>query len=440
MDLIQTLYPGRDHGFYVRTKEIALNLIAQILGISLKSTGGEPAPILQDRLSFCWRLLRQADAEVWKLKMADLPERTTREDARKVFHELLPVPLHDQLLTAILEGLDLEPNASYLYPYLVFRKKGWGGKGRAATRRQPLPPPLAELTGTQDPRALQRVIWWCIRARQERYITIAKDGEINVEFAYIVDRVVEELVEWYGPQIKGLAGVNVEVERQLDRWLSYSHLDELVKDDPEEAESQRQLAMLFVAHNRLETKLVVRDRSVDSHAASKIRALEAAIRRHEEEIRQQAEDIKRRDDVIEQLQASAASRSRTAPAPPDSELSAARHAGLRDFLRVVDSKYSFDSLNAVQLGEDTHLTLATFLAHMFYGLRRAGFGSYPKEDEFVLSYDDSCLYDCDGFELRPGEATGVRVVKRGWAILSRGRTFPVRRARVVRGSTTADRE
>jgi len=271
---------------------------------------------------------------------------------------------------------------------------------------------------------------------QERYVTLPKDGPINIEFSYVVERVVEEIMEWCGPEIERITDLNGAVERQLNRWLSYSHLDPVL-DDTEGVDSQRQLASLFLKQNRLDTKLrIVRDSAVNSQAASRIKALEAAIRRQEEEIRQQEDVIGQRDERIKQLEASAVVRPSTTPAAAEPQLGAVGYAEVRDFLRIIDSKYSLDTLDAIQLGQDSHLTLPTFVAHMFYGLRRTGLGRYPKEDEFILSYDESNLYDCDGFELRPGESTGVRVAKRGWAILARGRTFPVRRARVVPGNVT----
>ncbi len=115
----------------------------------------------------------------------------------------------------------------------------------------------------------------------------------------------------------------------------------------------------------------------------------------------------------------------------DSELSAVQLSDLREVLKTIDIKYGFDTLNSVQLGETTHLTLPSFISHFFYALRKKGFSEYPKEEQFVLTYESSGLYDCDGFEVPPAGSTKVKVTRKGWALNANGRWLPVRRARVV---------
>ena len=113
-----------------------------------------------------------------------------------------------------------------------------------------------------------------------------------------------------------------------------------------------------------------------------------------------------------------------APAPADSL------RDLRDVLKLIDSKYSFDVLNSVQLGHETHLTLRSFVAHVFYSLRKLGFAEYPQLQDLELSYEESGLYDCEGFEIAPGTTARVTVSKKGWALMSKDRVTPIRRAQV----------
>ena len=121
---------------------------------------------------------------------------------------------------------------------------------------------------------------------------------------------------------------------------------------------------------------------------------------------------------------------------PQPEPDIAGFAELREVLKTIDSKYAFDTLNAVQLGEETHLTLRSFAAHLLYALRKRGFSEYPKEEIFTLSYEASGLYECEGFEVPAGSSFPVKVTRKGWALKARGRWLPVRRARVSR--TSAD--
>ena len=67
---------------------------------------------------------------------------------------------------------------------------------------------------------------------------------------------------------------------------------------------------------------------------------------------------------------------------------------------MIDSKYSFDTLHRVQSGEETNLTLQSFVSHLFYSLRKRGFVEYPSSGEFALRYEDSGLYECIDFEVR----------------------------------------
>ena len=97
-------------------------------------------------------------------------------------------------------------------------------------------------------------------------------------------------------------------------------------------------------------------------------------------------------------------------------------------MKIIDSKYSFDILRDVQLGDNHAITIKNFIAHFFYGLRKKGLSSYPSEDEFVLEYNQSGLYQCIGFEVPSGSKVQVKVEKKGWALRSGDRVFPIRKA------------
>ena len=103
---------------------------------------------------------------------------------------------------------------------------------------------------------------------------------------------------------------------------------------------------------------------------------------------------------------------------------------IRDLLKMIDSKYSFDVLQEIQLGGEQIITMKNFLGHLFYTLRKKGFSPYPNEEEFDLPYEQSGLYDCLEFEVSPSELKRVNVVKKGWAIKQWDRILPVRKAQV----------
>ena len=73
LGLIQENYPDRDNKFHGDVIGFARSAIGELIDGLHKSTT-ESAPILVDRLSFTWRILRQADVLVWKSKK---PQPTT---------------------------------------------------------------------------------------------------------------------------------------------------------------------------------------------------------------------------------------------------------------------------------------------------------------------------------------------------------------------------
>jgi len=223
---------------------------------------------------------------------------------------------------------------------------------------------------------------------------------------------------------------SAEVEKELDRWLKYSRLDLSDDETPgDDAKPDPEFARAFLKYNGLDIKLRIHRSASASPSDERVRQLEATIQQYADEVRALEDRIR----VLQSAPAPAVVQAiSTAPAAPQPEPDLAGFTELREVLKTIDAKYAFDTLNAVQLGEETHLTFRSFAAHLFYALRKRGFSEYPKEETFSLSYEASGLYECEGFEVPPGSSVPVKVTRKGWALKARGRWLPVRRARVNR--------
>jgi hypothetical protein len=397
---IQERFPGRDGRFYAPVVSGTRAIIDEVVGGLQKQTKSEGSPTLLDRLSFSWRLLKKADILVRKRKKSHVPALCRLEHAATIFEPILSVPLQKPLLTALVHQLRLGTNAEYLYHYVAFR---W------AKEPSRLPNPFGNIGNSKNLDLLRTLIWWCVRARREEYVEVRPNDPVRFEFGYIVGRILDDLKGWCGPEVEQIPDLNVQIERELDNWLSYSRL---APDSPDP-----ELAKAFIKHNGLDTKLV-RVHRAGSHSGEdeRVRQLESQLRQYAEENR-----------VLEERVRSLEGATRGEPtAPVDSDAGLSSFAELREMLKIVDTKYAFDTLNSVQLGEETHLTLRSFVTHLFYALRKRGFTEYPNEEEFALTYEASGLYDCDGFEVPPGGSVNVKVVRKGWAFNTRGKWLPVR--------------
>jgi hypothetical protein len=306
-----------------------------------------------------------------------------------------------------LEWLRLGADGRYLFHYRSFRR------AKASTR---LPEPFAHLVQKHDFNLLRTVIWWCLRARKEVYVEVSQDEPVRIEFAFVVDAVLKSLKVWYGNDIESFPDITGEIERELNQWLKYSYLDQSLDDM--ETGLRPEIAKAFVKQNEFDIKLIRNNAPIESD--ERVRQSQATIQAY-------ADEIRVLEDRLRTLEATRAVR---APAPSEVEPDMSGFTELREVLKTIDSKYAFDTLNAVQLGEETHLTFRSFAMHLFYALRKRGFSEYPNAGEFNLSYEASGLYDCDGFEVPPGTSVPVRVTRKGWALKARGRWLPVRRARV----------
>jgi hypothetical protein len=408
---IQERFPGRDVQFYGPVVNGARAIIDEVINGLQKPNRGEPSPTLLDRLSFSWRLLKKADGLVRKRKKSEIPAPSKWEHAATTFQSILTVPLQRPLLTGIVNQLRLGANAEYLYHYFAFR---W------ANEPTKLPNPFGNIGTNRNLDLLRTLIWWCVRGRREQYVEVRPNDPVRIEFGYVVEEIVQDLRRWCGPEIEQIPDLNGEVERELNRWLSYSRLDFGVAEGTPDGPDP-ELAKAFIKYNELKTKLRVHRTGAHPETDERVRQLESQIRQYAEENRSLEERL-RTSEGRSQVET-------TASIDVDAAFSA--FGELREVLKIVDTKYAFDTLNSVQLGQETHLTLRSFVTHLFYALRKRGFAEYPNEDEFVLSYEASGLYDCDGFEVPPAGSVKVKVVRKGWALNARGKWLPVRRARVV---------
>lgn len=421
MPFMRERFPGHDIDFYATVLKGTRNAIEGLTGGLQKTTDAEPSPTLLDRLSFCWRILRQADVAVRRTKKSDIPRFSGRQQAMATFRNILSVPVEEPLLTAILTKLRVGEDARFLHQYWVFR---W------AKAPCELPPPFDRVAKVKDVDLLRTLIWWCVRNRKEEYVEVRPNEPVRIEFAFVVDQVLEDLKGWCGPQIEAVPDIVGEIERGLNAWLRYSRLDLTLDETVSDASPDPEIAKAFVKHNELTTRLKIHRAGLHREDDARVRQLEAQLRQYAEENRA----------LEERLRALPGPNQPVPDRSPSADSVALQLADLREVLKTVDTKYSFDILNSVQFGEDTHLTLRSFVSHFFYALRKKGFSEYPKEEQFVLTYEISGLYDCDGFEVPPAGSVPVKVTRKGWAFEAKGRWIPVRRARVAVNLPEANEE
>ena len=411
---------ARDSEFQVETLQRSRQIVENSLGTELRTGAkGEAAPTLTDRLSFNWKLMRQADVAVWKLKKSDVPDKTNLETARRVFAALLAEGVQKPLVEALVDLLRLDSDSRFLRHYWLFRRS-------KVLRPESLAPPLSNAIHSEERTDLRRVIWWCLRARREEYVEIRPQEPVRVEFSFLVEQILDDLQNLFGSQLPGDAASDIETE--LNAWLTYSGLQEPTDgavSSGEEFSIDPKIARAYVKFNDLKTKLHI-SRSAGAARPSKREALlEAQLREYVEENRTLEEKLRTMGERPQPTEGGGG---------PDSEAL----LRLGEVLRTIDTKYALDTLNDVQRGSETHLTLRSFVAHLFYSLRKQGLAEYPTTQEFDLTYEDAGLYDCDGFEVQPGTGVHVRVVRPGWALQSRGRSVPIRRARVAKVASVED--
>jgi hypothetical protein len=402
-------------------------IVADALGVRLKDEGLRPAPLLKDRLSFCWKMLKDADACVrranpdlslgWAIKERDVQEVFADMFPPEVFHfETIEM----DLLGEICSLLDLERDGRYLKSYREFLKRKKAG---------PIGSPLRFFQENNEPNTshLRRVIWWLLRNHKTRFID-GSETPPRIHTEYVVKHIRKDMIELCGSRIQQWPPLIEEIENAFNRWLTYSCLD--VEVAPEDEGEKAELVALFSKINKLTTALHVENAPVANTAQQvQIRELELAVERY-------AAENKLLEDKLAKLQQPVHSKDKaqTAPDEPLEPEVKSKTLGsppeLREVLRLIDAKYSLDVLQGLQFENESPLTLKNFLVHLFYVLRKNGLMQYPSDEEFDLSYADSGLYRCNGFEVPPDTTIRVKLIRKGWGILQRNRLFPVRLAQV----------
>lgn len=393
------------------------SLLRKVLPTQLREdTTRDPSPILIDRLSFSWAILANADSLIKKHSKQAGATVPTTESLRAVFDGILPVPcLSIAFLQSLCGLLELEESGGFLPRYLEFLKS-----------KKPKKVGLQLVSSTGEPSVpnVRRLIWWVIRRRREKYIEAPKNESVRTQYEYLVKRVALDLKLWGGDAVGKIKTLPDMVETQVDRWLAYNCLDD--QHAPADDSTRREIVGLFVKRNKLDQILVLSQSEGSPETTRELNELRKEITRY-------AEENRTLETRVRQLEGQIASQPKPEPTPKPTE---SERAGLgaiqelRDVLKLIDSKYAFDVLHGIQMGDESFLTMKNFLSHFFYALRKKGFVTYPEKDTFDLPYESSGLYECVGFEVAPGTTERVLVVRSGWALRYKEELFPVRKAQV----------
>lgn len=415
MELIRAALPEKESNYHGKVLLGIKKLIEEFLSSSLRK--GPYQPILLDRLIFVWTLLRQAENCI-KTYKGELPRILQPENLRDIFSKLLPVAPKDCFIQRICRSLGLEEDGRYL---LVFRETIIPKKPDRLNLQ------FFNKTGEVNWDNVNRLILWLIRRRRDRYVDIDKEGMVLVHFPYLSSEIHREIQQWIGTRISESHLLKEKIENQINRWLDYSCIQGEAKNDDE---TTKEIIKNFSKINLLSTKLVVQEFYRDPHDEEKIREFEKISNQYADENKALEEINKKLEEELRQLKQKI-SKENGENLPEESVQSLLESPEeIRDLLKMIDSKYSFDVLQEIQLGGEQIITMKNFLGHLFYTLRKKGFSPYPNEEKFDLPYEQSGLYDCLEFEVSPSESKRVNVVKKGWALKQRDRILPVRKAQV----------
>ena len=188
--------------------------------------------------------------------------------------------------------------------------------------------------------------------------------------------------------LKKIENLNEEIALQIDHWLEYSCLDG--DNLPSEVSDQNIIVNLFIKENNLKHIIVTPPASEDPLENKRIFELESEVSKYAEENRKLENEVQK---LKKQVASEITQKESEAQLQGETPLLESQDRDFIEFLRVVDSKYSFDILRSVQLGEEKSITMKNFLAHFFYSLRKKGVVTYPSENEFELTYEQSGLYN-----------------------------------------------
>jgi hypothetical protein len=382
--------------------------------LNIKIESGLPKTI--HHLRFSWKTLRLADNVLRVTKAKNFPQLITPDYLNSIFKDIFPAEeLHDCLTQQLCIMLGLEPSGGFVKQYSGFLKP--------VRKPRPLDIKIKDSDGNIYINNLKRIIYWIIR--RNRFIYVEIDEEIiTIHFEYLIDHVKEELSKWCKKDdLRRVEDLNFEIENQINFWLEYCCLygDNL----PPEISEQKEIVDSFIKENNLKNKIFIRPASEDPVENKRILELES-------EISEYAQENRKLENEVQELkkQVSSVKEQKKPDAQLQEEIPAldSQDRDFIEFLRVVDSKYSFDILRSVQLGDEKSITMKNFLAHFFYSLRKKGVVTYPSENEFELTYEQSGLYNCIGFEVPPDGKATVKTEKPGWALSKGGRIFPIKKA------------
>jgi hypothetical protein len=430
MEVIRAALPEKESNYH---GEVLLEIKKLIEGCLSSPLRIEPyQPVLLDRLSFVWKLLRQAETCI-KTYKGELPLILQPENLRDIFAKLLPVAPKDCFIQGICRALELEKDGRYL---LVYKE--------TIVPKKPNKLKLQFFSKTREVNwdNVNRLILWLIRRRRDRYVDIDKEGMALVYFPHLSSEIYREIPQWIGARISESNLLKEKIENQINQWLNYNCIQGEAKNDDE---TTKEIIRNFSKINLLNTKLVVPESYRDPHDEERIREFEKISNRYAEENQALGENNKKLEEELCKLkQKISEEKGEDLPKDPAKSLVESPEdlpkdpvqslvespEEIRDLLKMIDSKYSFDVLQEIQLGGEQIITMKNFLGHLFYTLRKKGFSPYPHEAEFDLPYEQSGLYDCLEFEVSPSESKRVNVVKKGWAIKQRDRILPIRKAQV----------
>ena len=397
-------------------KEVASTPFLQANGVN------EPPPLLVDRLSFAWKLLRQADSQI---RLASLPKPpksdspTGKAILADEFHRGLLIkdlssnlrgsPLGAPLQSALFELLCVEEKGQFLLLYRTFLK------AKTPTK---LGLNVIQVDGALSDRNARRLICWIIRKLDMKYVDVV-DGAMVTHVPFLMEEMVRQFYDWSGVRKEACDSGRIKdmVAEEITKWLTYSCLDG--DSLPDSAADQENLVKVFQKNNNLKDRVHSAPPQADPIKDRRIAELEAALAKANEEIRTH--------DLNREAPEPAASPAVREPAAVRDDAAA---QAVRDVCKAVESKYPLDKLSDAQHSDDPMLSLKSVLSHLFFVLRRQGLTAYPTEDTFGLSYEKAGLFECLSFEVPPGESRQVEVLQRGWAIKSGDHLLPIRRAQV----------
>lgn len=404
-------------------QEVASVTFRQIEGVN------EPPPLLVDRLSFAWSLLKKADSRIRQISKPKPPKLTSRfqtsPSADALLHKLLledlstnilGSPLSTPLQTALFELLGVDDKGQFLLHYYDFLK---------AREPKKLELNVIQSDGTLSDRNARRLVRWIIRKLDMKYVDFV-DGAKVTHMPFLMELIGRQFYEWSGVRKEACDSGRIKdlIADEITAWLNYSCVDG--DSLPDSAADQEKLITVFQKNNKLSGSVHSAPPQADPIKDRRIADLEAELAKAHEEIR-----------ALESKPAAAQPAAAPAAAGPAADHDEATAQAIRDVCKAIESKYPLDTLSDAQHSDDPMLSLKSVVSHLFFVLRRQGLTAYPTEDTFDLPYEKAGLYECLNFEVPPGESRQVEVVQRGWAIKSGDRLLPIRRARIRRSDDSA---